>query len=109
MELTIQNYALAKLDMIRETQLVTAQRDLDMLNHILADMQSLKMTTMKTRDAEAAPTTTKSLFRVGNWSPFWQSCAAGGLFWILGICSRAYLSRGGDPMALLELILKSLL
>lgn len=63
--------------------------------------------------AEGSETTTKEkkqfFSRMRNISPFWQSMAAGALFWIVGICTRSYLSRGGDPMALIELILKSAL
>jgi hypothetical protein len=65
------------------------------------------------RPAVASATTTrtrKQLFsRMRNMSPFWQSMVAGGLFWIIGICTRSYLNRGGDPMALIELIVKSVL
>lgn len=65
------------------------------------------------RQSQAAPTAVtkaKSSFsRIRSLSPFWQSMAAGGLFWIIGICTRSYLSRGGDPMALIELVVKSVL
>lgn len=47
--------------------------------------------------------------RLRNMSPFAQSLAAGIPLWILGICTHAYLKRGGDPMALIDLALKYVL
>ena len=64
---------------------------------------------------EAGGTTTKTQapkrwsFRLRNLPPFWQSIAAGALMWTFAICISAYLKRGGDPMALIELGLKYLL
>lgn len=49
------------------------------------------------------------LGRIFNgWSPFWQSIAVGAILWVIGVCIKSYLSRGGDPMALIDLAVKLL-
>ena len=96
-------YLLGKLDTIRETQVLSIQKHGDLLERILTALET------RPTGTTTAKTQGKLFSRMRNMSPFWQSCAAGGLFWIIGICTRAYLSRGGDPMALIELIVKSVL
>lgn len=98
-------YMLGKLDTMRDTQVQTAQRDSDLLQRILTALETRQTATT----TATKPPRGKLFSRVRNMPPFWQSCAAGGLFWILGICTRAYLNRGGDPMALIELLVKSVL
>jgi hypothetical protein len=89
-------YMLGKLDTIREDQI----RHGDLLQRLLEGTAAAGKTTKKTK---------AGLFsRLRNMPPFWQSIVAGGLMWIFGICISAYLKRGGDPMALIELGLKLL-
>lgn len=42
-------------------------------------------------------------------SPFWQMIAGGVVSWSIGTAISSYLKHGGDPMALIALLLKSLL
>jgi hypothetical protein len=91
-------YMLGKLDTI-----IDRQAELKLL------LSQRPTSTEAPRPAAATRATKQFFSRMRNISPFWQSMAAGGLFWIIGICTRSYLSRGGDPMALIELLLKSVL
>jgi hypothetical protein len=85
-------------------------------SHILQKLDAIERAIGDLRHdlASAATKTTstkaKSLFsRLKRLPPFWQSLLAGGLLWTFAICTHAYLRRGGDPMALIELVLKSVL
>lgn len=46
------------------------------------------------------------LSRVRSWPPFWQNFGAIVLGWGFTSLLSAYLKRGGDPMALIDLFLK---
>lgn len=82
---------------------------LDKISEQIHGLEKLLLQPAAAAGQSATTKTSKSRFRIRSLSPFSQSLIAGGLFWILGICTRAYLARGGDPMALIELVVKSVL
>ena len=109
MDTTTQAYILGKLDSIREAQLLSTQRIEDRLASITTALAELASRPVAAKAAEKRGARLNLLSRLQNLTPFWQSMAAGGIFWIFGICTRSYLNNGGDPAALIVAIVKTLL
>lgn len=83
---------------------------LDKISEQIHGLEKLLLQPAAAARSEKTTKTRRGLFsRIASLPPFWQNIAAGVPLWILGICTHAYLKRGGDPMALIELVLKSVL
>lgn len=94
-----QAYILTKLDLILERQ-----RDHgELLVRSLAAVEAAGETTTKTKPPQ------RLMSRLRSIPPFAQSLMAGGVIWTLGLSVKSFLDHGGQPLQLIELLLKFLL
>jgi hypothetical protein len=76
---------------------------LDAIERAIGDLRR-EISVEGSRTNSASPR--KRRLPVPKLSPFWQSIAAGGVIWSIGLACKAYLDNGGKPLDLIEAVLK---